>query len=211
MPLIQPMRLPAGTSRPDPARPAAHCPAPTQDAIGDRLVTTEPGHGAPIAAIQVRLPGTTTATQQRCRTADTACPATAELSPSVANRRCPRLPSQVSGEHVQADRSRQGERRGVIVNIAQELGSSHSISHPRPEATFDAHNERKLSPAARWADTAQPRRRGGSSRAVISAMASAPGRTYRIAVRGLRYRVLAMISCRGMPCSPRWVAAEWRS
>ena len=35
MPLIQPMRLPAGTSRPDPARPAAHCPVPTQDAIGD--------------------------------------------------------------------------------------------------------------------------------------------------------------------------------
>lgn len=46
---------------------------------------------------------------------------------------------------------------------------------------------------------------------VISATASAPGRTYRIAVRGLRCRVLAMISCKGMPCSPRWVAAEWRS
>jgi hypothetical protein len=27
MPLIQPMRLPAGTGRPDPARPAAYCPA----------------------------------------------------------------------------------------------------------------------------------------------------------------------------------------
>jgi hypothetical protein len=37
MPLIQPMRLPAGTGRPDPAR----CPASAQDAIGDRLVTTE--------------------------------------------------------------------------------------------------------------------------------------------------------------------------
>jgi hypothetical protein len=41
MPLIQPMRLPADTGQPDPARPAAHCSAPTQDAIGDRLVTTE--------------------------------------------------------------------------------------------------------------------------------------------------------------------------
>src|SRR6266566_7767161 len=71
--------------------------------------------------------------------------------------------------------------------------------------------EQRLYPAARWADTAQPRRRGGSGRAVISATASAPGRTYRIAVRGLRCRVLAMISCSGMPCSPRWVAAEWRS
>jgi hypothetical protein len=27
VPLIQPMRLPAGTGRPGPARPAAHCPA----------------------------------------------------------------------------------------------------------------------------------------------------------------------------------------
>ena len=32
---------------------------------------------------------------------------------------------------------------------------------------------------------------------MISATASAPGRTYRIAVRGLRCRVLAMISCKG--------------
>src|SRR5450759_734497 len=30
-----------------------------------------------------------------------------------------------------------------------------------------------------------------------------------MAVRGLRCRVLAMISWRGTPCSPRWVAAEW--
>ena len=60
--------------------------------------------------------------------ADIACPTTAELSPSVANRQCPRLPSQVSGELVQADRSLQGERHLVIVNIAQELGSSHSIA-----------------------------------------------------------------------------------
>jgi hypothetical protein len=51
------------------------------------------------------------------------------------------------------------------------------------------------------AQIVQPRRRGGSSRVVISATASAPGRTYRIAVRGLRCRVLAMISCSGMPCS----------
>ena len=42
--------------------------------------------------------------------ADIACRATVELSPSVASRQCPRLPSQVSGEQVQADRSRQGER-----------------------------------------------------------------------------------------------------
>src|SRR5256885_4647268 len=55
--------------------------------------------------------------------------------------------------------------------------------------------EQRLYPAARWADTVQPRRRGGSSRTVISATASAPGRTYRIAVRGLRCRVLAM-SCK---------------
>jgi hypothetical protein len=41
MPLIQPMRRPAGTGQPDPARPAVHRPAPAQDAIGDRLVTTE--------------------------------------------------------------------------------------------------------------------------------------------------------------------------
>ena len=68
MPLIQPMRLPAGTGQPDLARPAAHCPAPAQDAIGDRLVITELDV-APIASIRVRLPGTTTATQQRCRTA----------------------------------------------------------------------------------------------------------------------------------------------
>jgi hypothetical protein len=60
-------------------------------------------------------------------------------------------------------------------------------------------DDRSWPPATRWADTAQPRRRGGSSRAVISATASAPGRTYRIAVHGLRCRVLAMISCRGMP------------
>ena len=68
MPLIQPMRLSAGTGQPDLARPAAHCPAPAQDAIGDRLVITELDV-APIASIRVRLPGTTTATQQRCRTA----------------------------------------------------------------------------------------------------------------------------------------------
>ena len=41
MPLIQPMRRPAGTGRLDPACPAAHFPVPTQDAIGDRLVTPE--------------------------------------------------------------------------------------------------------------------------------------------------------------------------
>jgi hypothetical protein len=40
MPLIQPMRLPAGTSQPDPPRPTAHCLAPAHDAIGDRSVTT---------------------------------------------------------------------------------------------------------------------------------------------------------------------------
>jgi hypothetical protein len=58
-------------------------------------------------------------------------PATAELSPSVASRQCPRLQSQVSGEHVQADWSRQGERHGVIVNIPQELRSSYSIGRIR--------------------------------------------------------------------------------
>jgi hypothetical protein len=52
-------------------------------------------------------------------------PATAELSPAAANRQCPRLPSPVPGEHAPADRSRQGERHRVIVNIAQELLSSH--------------------------------------------------------------------------------------
>jgi hypothetical protein len=40
MPLIQPMRLPADTGRPDPARPAAHCPASAHDAIGGTSVTT---------------------------------------------------------------------------------------------------------------------------------------------------------------------------
>jgi hypothetical protein len=39
----------------------------------------------------------------------------------------PQLPSQVSGEHFHADRSRQGERHRVIVSIARELLSSHSI------------------------------------------------------------------------------------
>jgi hypothetical protein len=37
MPFIQPMHLPAGIGRPDPAR----CPALAQVAIGDRSVTTE--------------------------------------------------------------------------------------------------------------------------------------------------------------------------
>src|SRR6266568_426315 len=107
------------------------------------------------------------------------------------------------------DPGRQGERHGVIVNIAQELRSSLSIGrlHDLKRRSMFITDDRSWPPAARWADTAQPRRRGGSSRAVISATASAPGRTYRIAVRGLRCRVLAMISCRGMPCSPRWVAA----
>jgi hypothetical protein len=41
MPFIQPVRLPACTGRPDVARPAARFPAPAQDAIGDRLATTE--------------------------------------------------------------------------------------------------------------------------------------------------------------------------
>jgi hypothetical protein len=59
------------------------------------------------------------------RSALIACRATAVLSPSVASRLCPRLQSQVSGENVRADRSRQGERHvslaRVIVNIAPEI------------------------------------------------------------------------------------------
>ena len=56
--------------------------------------------------------------------ADIACPATAELSPFVASRQCPRLQSQVSGEHVQADWSHQGEHHCVIVNIAPGIAVS---------------------------------------------------------------------------------------
>jgi hypothetical protein len=41
MPFIQPVRLPAGTGRPDVARPAARFTAPAQDAIGDLLATAE--------------------------------------------------------------------------------------------------------------------------------------------------------------------------
>jgi hypothetical protein len=83
-------------------------------------------------------------------------PATAELSPSVAGRQCPRLQSQVSGEHVQADWSRKGERHGVIVNIPQELRSSYSIGRIRNlkrHSTFvtDAGN---WPPTVRWADIA---------------------------------------------------------
>ena len=74
--------------------------------------------------------------------ADIVCPATAELSPSVGEPpvpcgcqvRCPAI-------MFQADRSRQGERHRVIVNIARECGSSHSIVRIHDlEATFDAHN-----------------------------------------------------------------------
>ena len=43
---------------------------------------------------------------------------------------------------------------------------------------------------------------------MTSATAWLPGRMYRMAVRGLRCRVFAMISWSGTPCSPRWVAAE---
>ena len=56
--------------------------------------------------------------------ADIACPATAELSPFVPSRQCPRLQSQVSGEHVQADWSHQGEHHCVIVNIAPGIAVS---------------------------------------------------------------------------------------
>ena len=72
------------------------------------------------------------------RTADIACPATAELSPSVASRQCPRLQSQVSGEHVQADWSRQGGRHCVIVNVAPGIAvKPFDWPYPRPEATFN--------------------------------------------------------------------------
>jgi hypothetical protein len=72
--------------------------------------------------------------------ADIACPATAELSPSVASRQCPRLQSQVSGEHVQADWSRQGERHCVIMNIAPRIAvKPFDWPSPRPEMTFDIH------------------------------------------------------------------------
>ena len=58
-------------------------------------------------------------------------PSTGQLSPAAANRHCPRLPSPVPGEHVPADQSRQGERHRIIVNIAQELLTSHSIGRIR--------------------------------------------------------------------------------
>ena len=83
-----------------------------------------------------------------------------------------------------------------------------------PEVMFDADNERERTEAVtgrkagRYCSASSAWR---FEQAVISATASVPGRTYRIAVRGLRCRVLAMISCSGIPCSPRWVAAEWRS
>ncbi len=60
-------------------------------------------------------------------------PATAELSRSVASRQCPRWQSQVSGEHVQADRSRQGEPHRVIVNVAPGIPPEIEavlLSHP---------------------------------------------------------------------------------
>jgi hypothetical protein len=65
-------------------------------------------------------------------------PATAELSGSVASRQCPRRESQVSGEHVQADRSRQGERHRVIVNVAPGIAvKPFDWPYPRPEAMFN--------------------------------------------------------------------------
>jgi hypothetical protein len=86
--------------------------------------------------------------------ADIACPATAELSPSVASPQCPQSQSQVSGEHVQADWSRQGERHCVIVNIAPGIAvKPFDWSHPRPEATFVT-DVRSWPLAVRWADTA---------------------------------------------------------
>jgi hypothetical protein len=65
-------------------------------------------------------------------------PATAELSRSVASRQCPRRQSQVSGEHVQADRSRQGEPHRVIVNVAPGIAvKPFDWPYPRPEAMFN--------------------------------------------------------------------------
>ncbi|GAA3846988.1 hypothetical protein GCM10022226_83300 [Sphaerisporangium flaviroseum] len=42
---------------------------------------------------------------------------------------------------------------------------------------------------------------------MTAAMASAPGLTYRMAVRGFLCPVLPMMSCSGRSASPKWVAA----
>ena len=47
----------------------------------------------------------------------------------------------MSGEHVQADWSRQGERHRVIVNIALGIAvKPFDWPYPRPEATFGIHS-----------------------------------------------------------------------
>jgi hypothetical protein len=79
---------------------------------------------------------------------------------------------------------------------------------------FDADNERERTEAAagrkvgRYCSTSSAWRleQGGDFSDGFGTWADV-----RIAVRGFRCRVLAMISCSGIPCSPRWVAAEWRS
>jgi hypothetical protein len=57
---------------------------------------------------------------------------------------------------------------------------------------------------------AGPEQRAGGVCPVTAAMASAPGLTWRMSVRGFLWRVLPMISCSGTSASPRWVAALWR-
>jgi hypothetical protein len=124
--------------------------------------------------------------------ADIACPATAELSPSVASRQCPRLQSQVSGEHVQADWSRHGGRHCVIVNIAPGLTvKPFDWPYPRPEATFNVRHgcqelaaDRKVGGSC-LASSAWRFEQGGDLSDGFGAWADVSHRGARVAVPGL--------------------------
>ena len=130
--------------------------------------------------------------RSRYISADIACPATAELSPSVASRQCPRLQSQVSGEHVQADWSRQGGRHCVIVNIAPGIAvKPFDWPYPRPEATFNVrHGCQELAAGRKMggyclASPAWRFEQGGDLSDGFGAGADVPHRGARVAVPGL--------------------------